>query len=173
MLSNIDESLEKYVKEEMEYRDITVTSLASEVYNLQKKFSPEITVEKCVDVINKILKRRDILQLMSVSFQLDNSANKLSLDSPLQEIVENDRGEFGVDELIAMAMCVEYGPIAITTFGKEDTNKHGDAKRLDAIQKNGGAIATFSDDICSALIACGAAKIAHDEENKRQETVSE
>lgn len=166
--TNIDKELHNYVLGQLKVRDVDLTTMAENVYNIQVKFNSELTIKECREAIDKILMRRDILQLMAVSFQMDNMANLSQLDEPLQEIVANDRGEFGVDESIALAMCSEYGSIALTTFGRIDSKKVGDAKRLDDEQKSGGKIATFTDDICLALIACGAAKVVHDKENQRQ-----
>ena len=65
---------------------------------------------------------------------------------------------YGVDETIGLAIATIYGTIALTNFGYLDKEKPGYISQLndDKSQVN-----TFADDIASALVAAGAARLAH------------
>lgn len=81
------------------------------------------------------------------------------LSEPLQALVENDEGLFGVDETIALGSVLTYGSIALTTYGHLDKNKIGIIKKLDT--KAGKGVHTFLDDLVASISACAASRIAH------------
>ena len=94
-----------------------------------------------------------------VALELDRLATEDKLQQPLQNIVANDSGVFGVDEALAVSIANIYGTIGVTNFGYLDRVKNGVIKDLDT-QKD-GRVNTFIDDLVGALAAAVAAKMAH------------
>lgn len=82
------------------------------------------------------------------------------LSSPLQEIIENDEGLFGIDEILALAIVNVYGSIGLTNFGYLDKLKPKVINRLDT-HKDDHEVNTFLDDIVGAIAAAAASRIAH------------
>jgi len=106
-----------------------------------------------------VLHKRDVANAAMVGFNLDKLATAGKLDQPLQDIVENDAGVFGIDELLATGIATLYGNIGSTNFGYADKDKTGIIKELDTEK---GRVNTFVDDIVGAIAAAAAAKITHD-----------
>ena len=143
-------------------KGITLDTMTSVLYEIQEDYYDDLTRIECKNAIVKILSKRDVLTSIAIGIQLDKLATQELLDEPLQEIVSNDCGQFGVDEALALSFCADYGNIATTNFGGLDKYKRGDAQRLDQDQKNGEPVVnTFLDDDISGVIACSAAWLAH------------
>lgn len=166
MLKSSDKALNSYVIEFLEKKHINMTDLAENVIEVQGAFFDNLTIEECEMAISKVLNKREVLQPFATAIQIDKLASKHRLDEPLQTIIENDFGLYGVDETLAISMCNPYGTIAITTFGYLDKVKKSTAKKLDEEQKrkNGKVVNTFIDDCISALIADASALLAHNKE---------
>ncbi|KRN17935.1 phosphatidylglycerophosphatase A [Secundilactobacillus similis DSM 23365 = JCM 2765] len=141
-------------------KNITIEDIASITYGMQRQYVPELQESEAVDAVIDVLHKREVLNNAMVGIALDQLATKELLPQPLQSIVENDSGVFGVDELLAEGgISGIYGKIATTNFGYLDREKHGILKRLDTVKGKG--INTFLDDIIAAVAAAAGSKIAH------------
>lgn len=141
-------------------KNITIEDIASITYGMQRQYVPELQESEAVDAVIDVLHKREVLNNAMVGIALDQLASKELLPQPLQSIVENDSGVFGVDELLAEGgISGIYGKIATTNFGYLDREKHGILKRLDTVKGKG--INTFLDDIIAAVAAAAGSKIAH------------
>lgn len=117
-------------------------------------------MQEVSDAVIDVLHKREVLNNAMVGIVLDQFASQHQLPEPLQSIVENDSGVFGVDELLAEGgISGIYGKIATTNFGYLDKEKHGILKQLD--HPSEGNVNTFLDDIIAAVAAAAGAKIAH------------
>lgn len=137
---------------------ITIPKLTELVHFLQDKYIGNLTDEMIEKALTGILQKREVQNYIFMALSQDILAEKKLLPKPYQEIVENDEGLFGGDELIAEGICNIFGTISITNFGYIDKIKPGIIGELDA-EKYG--IGTFADDIAGALAAAAAAKLAH------------
>jgi len=155
--------LYNYVTGYLEGKEISLTDLAGMSQDLQKRFLPDVPLSKYTEAIESVLKREDTLNAFAVGIFLDKSATDLEVDSPLQEILDNDAGLFGVDETLASSIAVEYGQIGITSFGYLDHSKKGVLNKID---KDTSSVNVFLDDLLGALVSATAAKVAHSEEKK-------
>lgn len=141
-------------------RDVTIEEIAELVYDLQTPYLPNLTMEICIDNVHAVLRKREIQNAILTGIELDILAEKKMLSSPLQEIIENDEGLFGIDEILALAIVNVYGSIGLTNFGYLDKLKPKVIKRLDA-HKDDDEVNTFLDDIVGAIAAAAASRIAH------------
>ncbi|MCP0887633.1 phosphatidylglycerophosphatase A [Ligilactobacillus sp. WILCCON 0076] len=141
-------------------KGVTTEDIAAITYSIQRQYISDLEIEEVYDAVNDVLHKREVLNNAMVGIALDQLATKKQLPEPLQSIVENDSGVFGVDELLAEGgISGIYGKIATTNFGYLDKEKHGIIKQLDQNDDNG--VNTFLDDIIAALAAAAGAKIAH------------
>lgn len=141
---------------------VSVTDMAEIVYDEQKKYEKDVTMAYAIDKVKKVLEKREVQHGLLVAFYLDGQAEKGLLDYPLQYIVEDDNGVFGVDETLAKTILNEYGSIADSNWGYLDKVKPGIIGKLNREQKEGtGKITTFLDDMVAAIIAAAEANVAH------------
>lgn len=141
-------------------RDVTIEEIAELVYDLQTPYLPNLTMEICIDNVHAVLSKREIQNAILTGIELDMLAEKKLLSSPLQEIIENDEGLFGIDEILALAIVNVYGSIGLTNFGYLDKLKPKVINRLDT-HKDDNEVNTFLDDIVGAIAAAAASRIAH------------
>lgn len=147
-----------YVCGELEKLGVTFESVAEIAYEMQKKHEPDITIKELMDEAENVMHKRDFLNAAMVALTLDKAANEKTLPSPLQEIVENDTGVFGVDETLAISVSQLFGTIGVSNYGFIDIAKIGVIKELD---EDKSRVTTFVDDIVGAWASAVSAKIAH------------
>lgn len=143
----------------LQRRGVTVEAIAEIVYEMQKTYNHGLTIEHCIQSVERVLRKREVQHAVLVGVELDELAEKKMLSEPLQSIVENDEGLFGVDETIALGSVFTYGSIAVTTFGHLDKQKVGLIEKLDT--KSGHKVNTFLDDLVASIAASAASRIAH------------
>ena len=153
------EEVSKAATDALERRDVTIQDIAEIVFEMQKSYNDGLTMEHCIQSVERVLSKREVQHAILVGVELDELAEKKMLSEPLQSIVESDEGLFGVDELIALGSVFTYGSIAVTTFGHLDKQKVGIIKRLDT--KLGNGVNTFLDDLVASIAASAASRIAH------------
>ena len=146
--------------EKLRERGIEVDAMAAMVLELQKKYNDKITIDDCIESVMKVLAKREVDHAVLTGLALDEMANKKLLPEPIQDLVETDEGLFGVDEILVLGITNVFGSIGLTNFGYLDKEKPGLIGELDA-RKSENEVTTFADDIVSAIIAAGAAHIAH------------
>ena len=149
-----------YVWNYLNSKGVTEESIGKLAMGLQKKFLPEVPLEKYISATLEISKKWDILNCCMVGIALDKAASNKQLDEPLQTIMDEDLGVFAVDEVLAYyGFATLYGGIGITSAGWLDKEKTGIIAKLD--QEN-NYVNVFLDDLIVGLVACVSAKIAHD-----------
>lgn len=151
--------VQKATKKLLEERGVTVEDMAKIVYKMQLPFNHGLTLEDCIFSVERVLRKREVQHAILVGVELDQLAEKKMLSEPLQSIVENDEGLFGIDETLGLGAVLTYGSIAVTTYGFLDKNKIGIIKNLDT--KSGKGVHTFLDDLVASVCACAASRIAH------------
>lgn len=140
-------------------RGVTLVDIAEIVMQMQGPYNNKLTMEECVDSVEKVLMKREIQHALLVGVELDRLAEQNKLSEPLQSIIESDEGLFGVDETIALGASLGYGSIAVTTFGHLDKNKIGIIAKLDT--KVAGGVHTFLDDMIASIAANASSRLAH------------
>jgi len=146
----------------LERRGVTIKDIGELVYMLQKNYYEDLTLETCIENVEAVLTKREIIHAILTGIALDELAEKKLLPEPLQSIVESDEGLYGIDEIIPLSIVNVYGTIGLTNFGYLDKEKKGIIKRLDT--QKGEVVNTFLDDLVAALAAAAASRIAHTRE---------
>lgn len=141
-------------------RGVQLNEIAQLTYELQKKYVNDLTLELCLESVEKVLSKREVQFALMCAIEFDQLAEqKKYKDKLLEELVLHDDSMFGVDEVIAYGICNLYGSIALTNFGYVDKEKNGIVKVLndDKTKCN-----TFIDDIVGAIAAAAASRFAHE-----------
>lgn len=150
----------EYVWNYLNGKAVTEKDIGELAMGLQKKFLPEVPLEKYISATLEISMKWDILNCCMVGIALDKAATNKQLDEPLQTIMDEDLGVFAVDEVLAYyGFATLYGGIGITSAGWLDKEKTGIIAKLD---QDNTSVNVFLDDLIVGLVACVSAKIAHD-----------
>lgn len=140
-------------------RGVYLHEIAQIVLGLQKPFVPDLTLERCVEVVTGVLMKREVQFAVLTGAALDILAEVKKLPPPLQEIIQNDHPLYGIDEVLGLGIANIYGTIGTTSFGYLDKEKVGVIGRLNLNKVN--KVNTFMDDLVAGIAAAAAAKIAH------------
>ena len=154
------EEMTRLCVEALKSRGVLVDDIAEIAYKQQGKYTPNIKFETCRESVLKILSLRDIFHHVLLSVELDKMAEKKLFEGPIQDIIEQDLGLFGVDEVLGLDVARLYGVIGMTNFGDIDVNKHGIVSKLNEDGKKEGVVHTFLDDIVGAIAAAASTRVA-------------
>lgn len=146
----------------LKVRGVELESIAECVLFLQQKYYPDLKMEDALDAIDSVLKKREVQNAIMTGIYLDVKAETDMHDHELKEILVNDDGLYGIDEVLAYGICNLYGSIALTNYGYIDKVKPGIIGQLN--NKENKHCHTFLDDIVGAIAASAASKIAHNYE---------
>ncbi|MBW4829439.1 MAG: phosphatidylglycerophosphatase A [Clostridiaceae bacterium] len=153
------EELNKIAIEMLEKRGVRLEDIGEIVLHLQEDYYPDLTLEICLESVEAVLNKREIIHAILTGIALDELAEKKLLPEPLQSIVESDEGLYGIDEIIPLSIVNVYGTIGLTNYGYLDKKKIGIIKELD--EAKGEEVNTFLDDLIAAIAAAAASRIAH------------
>lgn len=140
-------------------RGVTVEAIAEIVYSLQKKHTPEITMEACVQSVDAVLGKRETQHAVLTGVALDVLTERGHLPPPLDDIIRRDEPLYGVDEILALAITNIYGGVGLTTFGYLDKVKLGVIGEIN--DAGVGQVHTFLDDLIAGIAAAASARLAH------------
>lgn len=147
--------------EKLESRGVTVLEIAEIAYKQQLRYNKNIDINECILSVEKILSLRDTFHLLQLGAEIDRLAEEGLLKGPIQDIIFNDLGVFGVDEIFGLDIARLYGAIGQTNFGDIDVNKPGIVKKLNEEGKPGKpSCHTFLDDIVGAIAAAAATRVS-------------
>jgi phosphatidylglycerophosphatase A len=155
-----EEMLEMNVKT-LKERTVSVEEIAEIAYRQQLKWSDNIALADCVESVEKILSLRDTFHLLQLGAEIDRLTDENAIKGPLLDILKEDLGMFGIDELFGLELAGLYGTIGKTNFGDIDVNKPLVVDRLNGEGKHeGGMCHTFLDDIVGAIAAAASTRVA-------------
>ncbi len=141
-------------------RGVTLESIAEITFKQQSKYTDDISREICLESVEKILSLRDVFHHVQLGSEIDRLAEEGLFQGPIQDIIYEDLGLFGIDETMGLEVAGLYGTIGQTNFGDIDVNKHGIVKRLNDAGKEDGICHTFLDDIVGAIAAAASTRVA-------------
>jgi len=142
-------------------RGVNLEDIAEITYDLQKKYIPELTLELCLEHVNKVMMKREVQHAALTGLELDRLAEEKLLSEPLLSMLLSDYSLYGIDEIMALSIVNVYGSIGFTNFGYVDKMKYGIIKKLDEAGKKSNSCYTFIDDIVGAIAAAAASSLAH------------
>jgi phosphatidylglycerophosphatase A len=155
-----EEMLEMNIKT-LQERTVSVEEIAEIAYNQQKKWSDNISMRDCIDSVEKILSLRDVFHIVQLGAEIDRLADEKAFKGPILDVLLQDLGMFGIDELFGLELAGMYGTIGKTNFGDIDVNKPLAVDRLNGDGKTEhGMCHTFMDDIVGALAAAASTRVA-------------
>ena len=165
-MSNLDkknkysmEELTELTKKALSERGVELSDIAEIVYELQKPYIPDLSIEFCMYSLNKVLEKREVINAVLTGIEIDKLEEKDLIADPILSIIKSDEGLYGIDEILPLSIVNLYGSIGLTNFGYLDKRKIGIIDKLDK-EKN-GKVNTFLDDIVAAIAAAAASRIAH------------
>ncbi len=157
-------TLEEKARELLASRGVSLKDIGELVYFLQKDYIKDITIDECIESVDAVLTKREVHNTILTGIQLDIMAEKGELIAPLQEIVAEDEGLYGIDEILALSIVNVYGSIGFTNYGYIDKVKPGILADLNS--HDGKNVHTFLDDIVGAIAAAAASRLAHSHPSK-------
>lgn len=143
----------------LEKRGVTSVEIAELVLDIQKGYVKSLTLENCLESVERVLDKREVLNAILTGLSLDVMAERGLLEEPLLTMLRKDDGLYGIDEIMALSVVNIYGSIGLTNFGYLDKVKLGIVGRANTHAN--GQVNTFLDDLISAIAAAAAARIAH------------
>jgi len=141
-------------------RGVDLQSMADITYTQQSKYTANISMEECLDSIKKVLSYRDVFHFIQFASEVDRLVEEKAFKGPIQDILMEDLGLFGIDETLGLDLAGFYGTIGQTNFGDIDVNKPGIVHRLNDAGKEAGVCHTFLDDIVGAIVAAASTRVA-------------
>lgn len=156
--------LHKRALELLKERGIKIDDIAELVMFLQNKYVKNLTLEFCIENIEAVLLKREVQNAIITGIELDILAEQNKLSQPLNDILTEDEGLYGLDEILALSIVNVYGSIGFTNYGYIDKVKPGILQKLN--DKTDEECHTFLDDIVGAIAAAAASRIAHSDPNK-------
>lgn len=150
----------EYNKKTLLKRGVTLDSIAEITFQQQSKYTDDISRDICLESVEKILSLRDVFHHVQLGSEIDRLAEEGLFQGPIQDIIYEDLGLFGIDETMGLEVAGLYGTIGQTNFGDIDVNKHGIVKRLNDAGKEDGICHTFLDDIVGAIAAAASTRVA-------------
>ncbi|MFO8069597.1 MAG: phosphatidylglycerophosphatase A [Alkalibacterium sp.] len=153
--------LHEVALKKLKTRGVKLEEIAELVYDLQKPYISDITMELCLENVQAVLRKREVQNAVLTGIELDVLTEEGKLSSPLQEIIQEDESLYGIDEILALSIVNVYGSIGFTNYGFLDKTKPKLIKRLDDHTQT-NQTHTFLDDIVGAIAAAAASRLAHD-----------
>lgn len=150
----------KLCEEALKSRGVELEDIALIAYNQQSRYTPDVSMDVCRESVLKVISLRDIFHHVLLAVELDKMAEKGLFEGPIQDIIANDLGLFGIDEVLGLDVAGLYGVIGMTNFGDIDVNKRGIIEKLNVEGKKEGIVHTFLDDIVGAIAAAASTRVA-------------
>lgn len=135
-------------------------------------FRPEVELEPNLRAVKSVLSKREIQNSLITAINLDVLAENKLLVGPLQGMMLDDRGTFGIDELM-MNLADLYGTIALTNAEELDLHKTGIIKEVDELGKQTEWCTTFLDDQLCMIVGCAVGKLSHELEINKNKSDDE
>ena len=139
-------------------RGVELKDIAECVVFLQSKYYPQLTVDMALEGVEAVLEKREVQNAILTGIFLDKSAEEGKMEGSLSEMLLQDEGLYGIDEVLAYGICNLYGSIALTNYGYIDKVKPLIISKLNS---KGKQCNTFLDDIVGAIAASAASRFAH------------
>lgn len=150
----------EFNKKTLKKRGVSIDAIAEITFQQQSRYTDDISRGICVESVEKILSLRDVFHHVQLAAEIDRLAERGMFQGPIQDIIYEDVGLFGIDETMGLDVSGLYGTIGQTNFGDIDVNKQGIVKRLNDAGKEEGICHTFLDDIVGAIAAAASTRVA-------------
>lgn len=153
--------LKELAIQKLKERGVEITDIADIIFELQKKHIQDLTVDDCINTIDSIIEKREVIHAVLTGIAIDEAVEKNLLSEPINSIIKVDDSLYGIDEILPLSIVNIYGSIAFTNFGHLDKTKPGIIGKLDKLGKDNKQCHTFLDDIICAISSSAASRLAH------------
>src|SRR5699024_161530 len=150
---------ERVARQLLHNRGVDIEDIAEIVLFLQSEYIAGLTIDECIENVNRVLDKREVQHAILTGIQLDMLAEQKQLIDPIQSIIASDEGLYGIDEIIALSIVNVYGSIGFTSYGYVDKLKSGIMKKLN--EHKNVEVHTVLDDIVGAIAAAASSRLAH------------
>lgn len=140
-------------------RGVNIEDIADLVMFSQAKYFEDLTKEEAIFNVERVLRKREVQNVIITGIELDKLAEKNKLSSPLNDILNKDNPLYGVDEVMVLSICNLYGSIGFTNYGYLDKLKPLILEKID--KKVKGRCNVFLDDLVGAIAAAACSRLAH------------
>lgn len=103
-------------KDMLNKRGVMIEDIARIVQKLQEKYNPNLPLSVCMENVERVLNKREIIHAVLTGLALDQLAEQKLLPEPLQHLVETDEPLYGIDEIIPLSIVNVYGSIGLTNL---------------------------------------------------------
>lgn len=158
-----DDVKEEYVERNLEMlaeRGVTMDDMAGLVYDLQKPYNPNLPYEVCVENIKGVLRKQQTYHTIQLCVKVDKGVETGEFGDQFTNIVGNDEGLYGIDEVANLTISYIYGSIGLTNFGFLDKSKPKIIGELDSDHTD-GKCNTYLDDTICAIVSAACGRLAH------------
>lgn len=151
--------LEDQAHKLLQQRGVRLEDIAEIVYDLQKDYISNLTMDFCLENVIAVLKKREVQNAVITGIEIDIAAERRQFSPVLNDLLMRDEGLYGIDEILVLSIVNVYGSIGLTNFGYVDKLKPGIIGELNDSKDE--HCNTFIDDVVGALAAAAASRIAH------------
>lgn len=141
-------------------RGATLKDIALITFNEQSKWMTGLTLSLCLTQVKHVLKKREIQHIVWTGLELDRLVEENKLHDPIESVIKEDFGLYGVDEILGTAIATSFGAIGTTGYGYIDNTKPGIIGKLDKLGKTTEQTTTFIDDLVGGIAAAAGSLIA-------------
>lgn len=166
-----NDQLEQHAHNLLEQRGVKLEDIASIVYELQKEYVDDLTMDQCLENVIAVMRKREVQNAVITGIEIDIAAENEQFSPILSQMLLNDEGLYGIDEILVLSIVNVYGSIGLTNFGYVDKLKPGIIGVLNSEKL--ASCNTFIDDIVGALAAAAASRIAHSQPSQFEMKVQE
>ena len=163
--------LEQHAYNLLAQRGVKLEYIASIVYDLQKEYVDDLTMDQCLENVIAVMRKREVQNAVITGIEIDIAAENEQFSPILTQMLLNDEGLYGIDEILVLSIVNVYGSIGLTNFGYVDKLKPGIIGVLNSEKRT--SCNTFIDDIVGALAAAAASRIAHSQPSQFEMKVQE
>lgn len=147
--------------EKLKKRRIELPAIAEVTYYFQLEYLPGLTKEIALHSVKRVLQKREVQHVVWIALELDRLTEENKLEEPINGVIKEDFGLFGVDELLGNAIAASFGSIGFTGYGYVDNTKPGIIGELDKLGKiDPTTTTTFADDIIGGIAAAAGSRLA-------------
>ncbi len=86
--------IEQAARDRLQERGVSIRDIADVVYLMQHPYHSSLTIDDCIESVDRVLEKREIQHAILVGVELDVLAEKELLSEPLQSLIAKDEGLF-------------------------------------------------------------------------------
>ena len=98
------EELYELTVKRLEDFGIELVEIAKLVQELQGDYIVDLSLERCLESVESVVRKRESIHAILTGLALDDLANEGKLPEPLLSIIRDDEGLYGIDEILTLSL---------------------------------------------------------------------